>query len=176
MAIVTQKSTGTTWSDPERIAALLAPHGVLYERWGVEQLASTPRPEGVSVEDHILSVFAPEIERISKARGYQTADVIALTPETPNLDAICAKFDRHHFHTEDEVRFVVHGRGMFAVRGEDGDFYEVEVHPGDLLAVPEKMEHYFELCEDRTIQCIRLFTDMAGWVAHYTDEAASSGG
>ena len=98
--------------------------------------------------------------------GYKTADVIALRPDTPNLDALLAKFDKTHFHDEDEVRFVVSGSGMFALSTGD-DFYEVEVHPGDLIRVPAGAEHYFELCDDRQIQCIRLFSDPAGWVAHY---------
>jgi 1,2-dihydroxy-3-keto-5-methylthiopentene dioxygenase len=67
------------------------------------------------------------------------------------------------------VRFVVNGRGIFSVRGTDGEMYDIEVHPGDLLAVPEGTYHYFDLCEDKHIQCIRLFTDKAAWVAHYVE-------
>lgn len=169
MAIVTKQSTGESVTDPARITALLAEHGIVFERWDISRYDAGVRPAGVDEQAHILAAFADEVAAISKARGYTAADVIALTPATPNLDAICAKFDKEHTHSEDEVRFVVHGRGVFAVRGRDGEFYDVEVHPGDLLAVPEGTRHYFTLCEDRTIQCIRLFTDPSGWVANYVD-------
>lgn len=167
MPVVTRQSTGERWTNPDEIVPLLAGHGLVYEHWDISKLAASPKPEGVSEQDHVLSVFADEIAAISKARGYQTADVIALFPDTPNLETVLAKFDKEHIHTEDEVRFVVSGRGIFAVRGKDGEFYDIEVHPGDLLAVPEGAKHYFTLCDDRHIRCIRLFTDMAGWVAHY---------
>lgn len=169
MAIVTHHGSGERTRDPAAIEALLAEHGIVYEQWDISKLEGEEPSATQSVEEHILDVFSDEIRQISAARGYQSADVIALRPETPNLDELLAKFDREHTHTEDEVRFVVSGRGIFAIRGEDGELYDVEVHPGDLLAVPEGTQHYFTLCEDKQIQCIRLFTDKAGWVAHYVE-------
>ncbi len=47
--------------------------------------------------------------------GYVTADVINVKPETPNLDAMLNRFNKEHWHDEDEVRFIVHGRGLFHV-------------------------------------------------------------
>lgn len=171
MAIVTHHGSGERTRDPAAIESLLARHGIVYEQWDISKLENAEPAEAQSVEEHILDVFRDEIREISAARGYQSADVIALRPETPNLDELLAKFDREHTHTEDEVRFVVSGRGIFAIRGEDGELYDVEVHPGDLLAVPEGTQHYFTLCDDKQIQCIRLFTDKAGWVAHYVEGA-----
>lgn len=170
MAIVTRQSTGESIRDPQEIRSLLKKHGLVYEYWNIDKLAQHPQPADQSPQEHILHVFAQEIDTLCQTRGYQSADVIALTPETENLDALLAKFDKEHIHTEDEVRFVVSGRGIFAIRGVDGELYDVEVHPGDLLVVPEGTKHYFTLCEDRQIQCIRLFTDKAGWVAHYVED------
>ena len=45
--------------------------------------------------------------------GYVTADVIDVNPATPNLEAMLAKFDKEHTHDEDEVRFILAGRGIF---------------------------------------------------------------
>lgn len=167
MAIVRSTQLTTELTDPGAIAALLAEHGLAFEQWPIQRLAETPRAPDQTPEEHVLSVFAPEVERLKAERGYKTADVIALTPETPQLETLLAKFDREHLHTEDEVRFVVSGRGVFSIRGQDGHLYDVEVQPGDLLTVPEGTHHAFTLCDDRQIQCIRLFTDMSGWVAHY---------
>src|SRR5256885_13011994 len=61
-----------------------------------------------------------EIERIKRDRGYVDQDEVSLSRETPNLDAICAKFDKEHCHTLDEVRFVVEGAGIFDVRDGGG--------------------------------------------------------
>lgn len=170
MAIVTKQSTGEKLEDPNAIREMLESNEVIFEQWDISRLATTPKAEGETDQDHVLRAFSDEVKRISVARGYQSADVISLWPDTPNLDAVLAKFDKEHFHSEDEVRFVVSGRGIFAIRGLDGEMYDVEVHPGDLLAVPEGKHHYFELCEDKHIQCIRLFTDKAGWIAHYIED------
>jgi 1,2-dihydroxy-3-keto-5-methylthiopentene dioxygenase len=169
MAIVTKQTTGQQWTQPTDIVTLLAPFGVVFEQWNVSKLAAHPKLEGETDQDHVLRVFEEEVTRISAQRGYQTADVVSLTPTMPNLAELLAKFDKEHFHTEDEVRFVVNGRGIFSVRGTDGEMYDIEVHPGDLLAVPDGTHHYFDLCEDKHIQCIRLFTDKAAWVAHYVE-------
>jgi 1,2-dihydroxy-3-keto-5-methylthiopentene dioxygenase len=173
MAIVTKQTSGQTWKDASEITTLLAPFGVKFEQWDVSRLARTPRQEGESDQDHVLRVFEGEVARISAENGYQAADVVSLSPAMPNLSELLAKFDKEHYHTEDEVRFVVSGRGVFSVRGTDGEMYDIEVHPGDLLAVPDGTYHYFDLCEDRHIQCIRLFTDKGGWVAHYVEPAAN---
>jgi hypothetical protein len=40
------------------------------------------------------------------------ADVIDVSPETPNLEVMLAKFNREHWHDEDEVRFIIRGAGF----------------------------------------------------------------
>ena len=77
------------------------------------------------------------------------------------------KFNREHHHTEDEVRFVVDGHGIFTICGRSGRYFDVGVGPGDLIAVPAWTRHWFTLAEDRRIKCIRLFQDPAGWAAIY---------
>lgn len=167
MAIVRNRTTGASFEDSGEIATLLDAHGILFEQWDISKLTSTPKTADETPEAHVLRTFAAEVSALCETRGYETADVIALTENTPNLETILAKFDKEHYHTEDEVRFVVSGRGIFVIRGKDEQLYDVEVHPGDLLAVPEGTQHWFELCEDKQIQCIRLFTDTSGWTAHY---------
>jgi ARD/ARD' family len=46
--------------------------------------------------------------------------VIDVTPETPNLEAMLAKFRREHWHDEDEVRFIIRGRGLFHIHPRQG--------------------------------------------------------
>ena len=81
-----------------------------------------------------------------------------------------AKFSQEHTHSEDEVRFTVQGSGVFHIHPPEGPVFGVQVESGDLINVPAGTRHWFDLCEDRTIRCIRLFLDPAGWAPHYVDD------
>jgi 1,2-dihydroxy-3-keto-5-methylthiopentene dioxygenase len=89
-------------------------------------------------------------------------------PDTPNLDVMLNKFNSEHWHDEDEVRFIVDGRGLFHIRPKSGPVFAIEVEAGDLIRVPRGTHHWFDLCADRRIRAIRLFQDPSGWTPHYT--------
>jgi 1,2-dihydroxy-3-keto-5-methylthiopentene dioxygenase len=147
-------------SDSE-IRANLAALGIDYERWDLSRVPADASAEAV------LTAYAAEIEEMKRRGGYVTADVIDVNPETPGLDAMLARFDKEHTHSEDEVRFILAGRGIFFLHL--GDMVaSVEVGPGDMLRVPKGTTHWFTLCEDRRIRAIRWFQDTAGWTPHYT--------
>jgi len=107
------------------------------------------------------------LEAIKREHGYVDEDFIELAPDTPNLDAICAKFDREHLHTEDEVRYVVAGEGIFDVRDENDRWIRIEVTPGDLIVIPARTHHRFFLTEKKQIRCMRLFANHDGWSPLY---------
>lgn len=111
--------------------------------------------------------YQPALDRVREERGYVEQDVIALHPDVPDLDSICAKFLDEHHHTEDEVRFVLEGDGVFDIRSHDDRWMRVLVEPGDLIVVPAYRKHRFLLTDRKTIRCVRLFRDKAGWVPHY---------
>jgi len=147
-------------SDSE-IRANLAALGIDYERWDLSRVPADASAEAV------LTAYAAEIEEMKRRGGYVTAGVIDVNPETPGLDAMLARFDKEHTHSEDEVRFILAGRGIFFLHL--GDMVaSVEVGPGDMLRVPKGTTHWFTLCEDRRIRAIRWFQDTAGWTPHYT--------
>jgi 1,2-dihydroxy-3-keto-5-methylthiopentene dioxygenase len=108
-----------------------------------------------------------EIARIKSSRGYVDQDEISLSRETPNLDAICAKFDKEHFHTLDEVRFVVDGEGIFDVRDANDQWVRIEVDAGDLIIIPANKYHRFYLTSAKAIRCVRLFLNNEGWAPLY---------
>jgi 1,2-dihydroxy-3-keto-5-methylthiopentene dioxygenase len=149
--------------DPQEIVAFLEPFGIHYERWDVAGRISGPDASG----DEILAAYAPEVERLKAAGGYVTADVINVNPDTPNLDVLLAKFSQEHTHSEDEVRFIVKGRGVFHIHPDGGPVFGIELEAGDLINVPRGTKHWFDLCDDRTIRAIRLFQDTTGWTPHY---------
>jgi 1,2-dihydroxy-3-keto-5-methylthiopentene dioxygenase len=111
------------------------------------------------------------IEKIKRERGYVDEDFIALTPETPNLETICAKFDKEHFHTEDEVRFVVEGDGIFDVRDGTDRWIRIEVTEGDIIVIPARKYHRFFLTDRKQIRCMRLFANHDGWTPLYRSES-----
>lgn len=110
-----------TITDGAAQLSFLQRHGLTYAHWPIEKLDVAAAKASGDVQGHILSTFADEVARLKAERGYGEADVIALTPETPNLEAILAKFDKEHQHSGDEVRFVVSGRGIFTIHSAQDD-------------------------------------------------------
>jgi 1,2-dihydroxy-3-keto-5-methylthiopentene dioxygenase len=170
MAIVTVPDEKRTIDAEGAVAAFLGAQGITFERWR----ARRPVPERASA-DEVLAAYAPDIDRLKASGGYVTADVIDVRPDTPNLETMLAKFAREHWHDEDEVRFILEGRGVFHVHPADGAVFSIEVGPGDLIRVPRGTRHWFDLCTDRRIRAIRLFQDASGWTPHYTDSGAERG-
>jgi 1,2-dihydroxy-3-keto-5-methylthiopentene dioxygenase len=111
--------------------------------------------------------YQEPLDRLKRDRGYIEQDEVALTPDTPNLDQICAKFVDEHYHDEDEVRFVLDGAGIFDIRSDEDQWMRVEVETGDLIVVPARRHHRFFLTDANKIRCVRLFKDASGWVPHY---------
>src|SRR5712692_4504290 len=110
MALVRIPEEGRTLEDVASIAAYLAERGIEYERW-------TRGPELGSglTGDAVLAAYSEKIDELKARGGYVTADVIDVTAETPGLEAMLARFNSEHWHDEDEVRFIVEGRGVFHI-------------------------------------------------------------
>ena len=169
MAIVTIPDEGRTLRNEGEIRDHLESIGIGYERWEPNH----PLAEDAPTEE-ILNAYSREIERLKLQGGYVTADVIDVSSKTPGLDQMLAKFNREHWHDEDEVRFIIRGRGIFHIHPADGPVTAIEVVPGDLLRVPQGTLHWFDLCTERTIRAIRLFQDQSGWTPRYTDSGADA--
>jgi 1,2-dihydroxy-3-keto-5-methylthiopentene dioxygenase len=153
----------------EEMREFLRPFGIWYEKWEV-----AGRLPAEATSEQILETYAPEIERLKAAGGYVTADVIDVSAQTPNLETMLARFRSEHWHDEDEVRFIVRGRGLFHIRPRQGAVFAVEVEAGDLIRVPRGTWHWFDLCADRRIRAIRLFQDPSGWTPHYTESGVDA--
>ncbi len=164
MAVVRIPEENRTLRDPEAITQYLASMGIDYERWNPSHPVARDTPA-----QEILAAYAPEIEKLKGQGGYATADVIDVKPQTPGLEAMLAKFNREHWHDEDEVRFIIQGRGLFHIRPRQGRVCAIEVEAGDLIRVPRGTWHWFDLCAEREIRAIRLFQNTSGWAPHYTD-------
>lgn len=173
MATIRLQGTNERISDQKEVAAFLESEEVIYEHWDIEKLPESLR-ENFNLSDEqkeeILQVYKDEIADISERRGYKAQDVISLSENTPNLDQLLKNFQQEHHHTDDEVRFIVSGHGIFIIQGKDGSFFDVELNPGDLISVPPNIRHYFTLQQDRKVVAVRIFVTAEGWVPIYEKE------
>ncbi len=149
MAVLRIPEENRTISGKAAVAEYLEKIGIEYDVWEPSYPLS---PDATQAE--ILGAYSAEIETLKNRGGYVTADVINVSPQTPNLDAMLA---------------VVQGRGLFHVNPKTAPVVGIEVEAGDLIRVPRGTLHWFDLCSDRQIRCIRLFQDANGWTPWYTD-------
>ena len=170
MAILDVPNKSIRLKKVSEIEAYLRRIGIDYSRW--ENLNQVPDDAS---DAQILDAYSNEIETLKAKGGYVTADVINIIPTTAGLDEMLGKFNREHWHDEDEVRFIVKGRGLFHIAPESADVVSIEMEPGDMIRVPRGTKHWFDLCGDRTIRAIRLFQDMSGWTPHYTESGVEAG-
>jgi len=110
MAVLSIPTKGVKSTDPADIADRLSKLGIDYQQW--ENIAEIG-PD--ASDDQKLEFFTSEIEELKEKGGYVTADVINIVPTTPNLDGMLSKFNKEHWHDEDEIRFIVKGRGIFFI-------------------------------------------------------------
>lgn len=164
MALLTICDQDRTLNDEQEIRDYLHKLDIDYERWPTTHLVAPDESA-----ERILETYADEIERLKASGGYVSADIIDVTPDTPGLEEMLAKFDREHWHDEDEVRFIISGSGLFHIHSKSGEVVAIEVSAGDLIRVPRGTLHWFNLCADRHIRAIRLFQDKSGWTPHYTE-------
>lgn len=170
MAYITFQNREEQILGEEEVAGFLNTQEVIYENWDLSKLPDSLVEKYLLSDEEkaeILNVFANEIADISARRGYQAQDVISLSDNTPNLDVLLTNFKQEHHHTDDEVRFIVSGHGVFVIQGKDGKFFEVHLNPGDLISVPEHTRHYFTLEDDRKVVAVRIFVTSEGWVPIY---------
>ena len=103
--------------EEHEVTAALANIGIDYERWSLDRV-------GMDADAYaVLTAYGAEIEAMKSKGGYTTADVIDVDPGTPGLDAMLDKFNTEHTHDEDEVRFIIAGRGIFHIHPDGSDVH-----------------------------------------------------
>ncbi|WP_066095443.1 1,2-dihydroxy-3-keto-5-methylthiopentene dioxygenase [Xanthomonas massiliensis] len=150
--------------DGATIAAELARIGVTFERWQASQPIEPGAPQ-----DEVIAAYKADIDRLVAERGFTNVDVVSIAPDNPKREEMRRKFLDEHFHVEDEVRFFVAGSGQFTLH-VDGKVYEIECVKNDLIAVPDRALHWFDMGAEPYFVAIRFFTDPAGWVGHFTGD------
>lgn len=142
--------------------------GVRFERWD-SPVALSPDDDA----DKILDSYRPYLNGLMGESGAGSADVIKLTPDHPQAAPLREKFINEHRHTEDEVRFFVHGSGNFILHLNER-IYDAHCTAGDLISVPANVKHWFDAGERPFFTALRIFTDTSGWVPHFTGDDIST--
>jgi 1,2-dihydroxy-3-keto-5-methylthiopentene dioxygenase len=174
MAVIRIRNTNEVIEGEQNVKEFLDGYDVLYEHWDKSKFPEQLNGKFVLTEEEkqgILEAFDSEIKSLAARRGYVQWDIVALSEETPNIEELLTKFKQVHTHSEDEVRAIAAGNGIFVIKGTDG-YFNVELEAGDVISVPENTPHFFTLMDNRQVIAVRLFIDPSGWVAApYNDPA-----
>ena len=174
MAIL-QLEDGTTYTQLGDIARELAPLNIQLKHWPIGndlEIKSLLAKEALSDEEkeQVLQTLDGYFEELKTSAAYRSRDLIVLHPQVPNLNTLLSKFDRCHYHSDAEVRYIIAGEGIFGFVRPDGSQVELTVQPEEFINVPENTEHWFYLTSSQQIKAVRYFTTMEGWVPEYTSQ------
>ena len=166
-------SDGAEVTDLSGVQQRLGRLGIVLRRWPAP---TNERPrellEQKSLKDvekeELLAYIQNRFDELKREKGYTTRDLVVLHEDMPGLADMLAKFDKIHTHADDEVRYILAGRGYFGFVEPDGTQYLLEVNAGDYINVPANAEHWFEMRDSKRIKAARYFIDTTGWTPHYT--------
>jgi len=176
MAEIRIRNTDERIKGEQNVKNFLDTQEVLYEHWNPSKLPESLQERFILTDEdkqQILNSFDSEIRSLADRRGYKTWDIIALSEATPNLEELLKKFESVHTHTEDEVRAITAGKGIFIIKGSDDvGYFDVELEAGDVISVPEHKPHFFTLMDNKQIVAVRLFIETEGWIAHPFEDSS----
>ena len=158
--------------DPTAVSQALQQAGIPHGKWeeslfaGINYNTLLSNP---NLQEAVLETVKQPLATLKTTFGYLTEDIIGLTPTTPNLAGILKQFRAEHHHTDDEVRVILHGEGIFGIipPAGKGEPFEVSLTQGDWIVIPENTRHYFYLTEENTVIALRVFKDNPQWEAIY---------
>lgn len=167
-------SDGTETTDFDRIQSRLARLGIALNTWPAPgEARATELLEKKALNDaekeELLGFVQNRFDELKRTKGYTTRDLVVIHEDIPGLADMLGKFDKVHYHTDDEVRYIVAGRGYFGFVEPDGGQFLLEVSAGDYINVPANAEHWFEMRDAKRIKAVRYFIDTSGWAPVYTE-------
>lgn len=157
-----QPKQGKRFTDFADIERELAGIDVKFERWTANRELAADDDQAT-----IITAYQESIDKLKQLYGFQSVDVINLSPDNPDKAAFRQKFLAEHTHDDFEVRFFIDGCGLFYLHVGD-KVYAALCAKGDLISVPANTTHWFDMGENPSFKVIRLFTTPEGWVAKFT--------
>jgi 1,2-dihydroxy-3-keto-5-methylthiopentene dioxygenase len=124
--------------------------------------------KGINVQYKNIDVdnidYEKELINFCESNGYKNKDQLTITEKMPNYDEKIKMFFEEHIHEDDEIRFILDGKGYFDVRDGNDCWIRIEVEKNDLLVLPAGIYHRFTLDIDNYIKVIRIFHDVPKWI------------
>jgi len=169
-------SDGTETIDFPAIQRRLARLGIALHSWSAPvdpqtQLLLEKKGLNDAEKIQLLESVDNRFQELKRTKGYTTRDMIVIHEDIPGLAEMLAKFEKIHFHTDDEVRYILAGRGYFGFVEPDDEQFLLEVSASDYINVPANTEHWFEMKDSTRIKAVRYFIDTSGWTPVYTERA-----
>jgi 1,2-dihydroxy-3-keto-5-methylthiopentene dioxygenase len=174
-------SDGSETTDFPTIQKRLSRLGIELNSWPApmnpraQTLLDKPALDDVEKEE-LLGLVQHRFEELKRAKGYAARDMVVIHEGIPGLADMLAKFDKIHLHTDDEVRYILAGKGYFGFVEPSGDQFLLEVAAGDYINVPKNTEHWFEMRDSKRIKAVRYFVDTSGWSPVYTERSTAAFG
>ncbi len=172
MATIIQKKGLPEIKETSEVKNFLNSRGIDYEHWIVPENSKTFTAKQVlnDVEkEDLLKTVNDKFELLKQKEGYTTRDLVVLHPDVPGINEMLAKFDKVHFHTDVEVRYIIDGSGYFGFL-INGEKFLVHVKESDFISIPKNTTHWFYLDDAKRIKAVRYFQDTSGWVPNYTGD------
>jgi 1,2-dihydroxy-3-keto-5-methylthiopentene dioxygenase len=156
--------------DVNAIEVELANRGIVFGRW-----PAVSGLDAVTPISDILANYRRQVGALNADGRYKHIDVACLRPDDsdpgwPDTARVAReKFLSEHRHAEDEVRFFVAGRGCFYLHLEP-EVVAVVCEAGDLLSVPSRTRHWFDMGVRPDFVAIRFFEEQDGWIGDFTGD------
>ena len=164
-------------NNTNEVKEFLNQRGIVYDHWPIPENAKTftsKQSLNDSEKESLLEVLNDKFLLLKEKEGYTTRDLVVLHPEVPGIADMLSKFDKVHYHTDVEVRYIVDGSGYFGF-SFNGEKFLVHVYESDFISVPKNTNHWFYLDDRMRIKAVRYFQDMSGWVPNYVNETTELG-
>lgn len=111
-----------------------------------------PHDSGREVEDkylaqlgvkHYLMDSIDKVDQLAADRGYKNRDHVTISPQSMGevYEEKVKTFFREHIHEDEEIRYIVDGRGYFDVRGREDEWVRIRVEKvgSERLTEPEEL-------------------------------------
>src|SRR5437879_12224516 len=120
MATLRIPGKNMTLHDHSALRQFFDMQGIVHERWSADRDLPSR-----ATDEQVLAAYDYLLKPFMNKGGSQTADVIRVDGQTPNLEGSRGKFTREHTHSGVEVGIFVEGQGFFWFQKEglDGEVF-----------------------------------------------------
>jgi len=119
-------------------------------------------------KNYILELHNSVFEFLRQEIGYLWSDLQNVHPGTPNLPNLIATYGQYHTHTAAEPVYVLAGEMIYGFVEPDGSQIQLLLQAQDYLYIPAGTEHWCSPGASLHFKAVRYFTNVEGWVPHYT--------